>query len=140
MDIKENFYGKLNELREPKDDKKRRKETLKVSTEREGDKWMDKLYPAATDARKKAIKSKDKKDIDAANKATDDLHRSGKRWRKLDKASEKVDEDVSSLLAGTLAAVPVAVYGMKSRIIPKAVDKTSAVLKKLKKKLTKKEK
>lgn len=48
-----------------------------------------------------------------------------------------VDEsyDIPALAAGTLAAVPLAVYGMKSGLIPKGVDRASNIASNLKNKL-----
>jgi hypothetical protein len=138
MDIKENFYGKLNELREPKKLSKERKKELIDTTTKHSYKDYDDAHEKSVKARKEHMRKKTPESKDEVDRTEADRVKKGKRARILQRKSEKLGEDVSSLLAGTLAAVPVAVAGMKSGIIPKAVDKTSAVLKKLKKKIKKK--
>jgi len=49
-------------------------------------------------------------------------------------SKDKVDESVTGLALGTLAGLGLSAAGMKSGIIPKAVDKVSSALKKFKKK------
>jgi hypothetical protein len=134
MDIKESFYGKLNELREPKKLSKERKKDVINTTTKHSYKDYDDAHEKNVAARKKYMRDKTPESKDEVDRTEADRVKKGKRARTLQRKSEKLGEDVSSLLAGTLAAVPAAVGLVKSG----AVDKTFAMLKKLKKKIQKK--
>ena len=92
MDIKERFYQKLQESREQLDEVS--KELAKRAEHKAAEKFYDK-YDSTTDLRKKAIKSKDKKDIDAAKKEEGKMHKAGKQAAKFQKyaAKKKMNEE-----------------------------------------------
>lgn len=92
MDIKERFYQKLQESRKQLDEVS--KELAKRAEDKAAEKFYDK-YDSTTDLRKKAIKSKDKKDIEAAKKEEDKMHKAGKQAAKFQKyaAKKKMNEE-----------------------------------------------
>jgi hypothetical protein len=88
MDIKESFYYKLNELREPKDDKKRRKEAARAASDASYEKGSQ-HYDKTTELRGQAIKTKDRKDIDAANAEKKKMNKEWKRSIAFGKIADK---------------------------------------------------
>ena len=70
------------------------KELAKRAEDKAAKKFYDK-YDSTTDLRKKAIKSKDKKDIEAAKKEEDKMHKVGKQAAKFQKyaAKKKMNEE-----------------------------------------------
>lgn len=80
----------LDELREPKNSKQRRKEVAAASAEAETDKIIRK-HDEASGHRLKFIRTKDKKHADAAKESESEMSKAGTRGRKLRKIA-KLDE------------------------------------------------
>jgi hypothetical protein len=95
MDIKENFYAKLeqlNELREPKKPSKEHKKDVIDTTTKHSYKDYDDAHGKNVDARKKYMRDKTPESKDEVDRTEADRVKKGKRARILQRKSEKLKE------------------------------------------------